>query len=368
MFRASASEGLTGGVLPTGSSANLRSTTGTSLALVSDNAAAGPFDPVTGPVTSPGTGDVNASKIAAVHAWLLSGFGPADATSRVATLRALEELAAGVVAAQSQVLVDLRDEEVRTAKQVAIASGGTAHDERGRQIPVTARSATRDAERSVAQQVGLALLVSPYRARSLLGIAQVWHTEMPHTLNALREGRLSRERATLLVKETACLTLADRQRIDADLCADPGVLESVGTRRLAALITEHANRLDPAALAKRAAKAVTDRCVTLRPAPDTMTYLTALLPVAQGVQAYAALKLTAETARHTARHTGGDERPTGRSWPTPWSSGSRAKTTRQTSRSRCTWSCRTRRCWPAATNPRSCWTAPARDTAPFQRK
>ena len=308
MFRASGFEGPTaGGVLPTGSSADLRSTTGTSLALVSDTAAAGPLGPFTGADTGPVTGEVTAGKIAAVHAWLLSGSGPADAASRVEALRALEELAAGVVAVQSQVLVDLRDEEVRTAKEAAIASGGTAHDERGRQIPVTARSAARDAERSVAQQVGLALRVSPHRARSLLGIAQVWHTEMPHTLRALQEGRLSRERATLLVKETACLTLADRQRVDADLCADPAVLEGVGTRRLAALITEHANRLDPAALAKRAARAVSDRCVTLRPAPDTMTYLTALLPVAQGVQAYAALKLTAETARHT----GGDERPAG---------------------------------------------------------
>lgn len=252
-------------------------------------------------------GDVTANRIAALHAWLVSGSGPAEAASRVATLRALEELAAGVAAAQSQVLVDLRDEEVRAAKEAAIASGGTAHDKRGRQIPVTARSAAREAEADVAQQVALALRVSPHRARSLLGVAKAWHTEMPHTLAALREGRLSQERATLLVKETACLGLADRQLIDAELCADPAVLEGVGTRRLIGLINEHANRLDPAARAKRAAKAASDRCVTIRPAPDTMTYLTALLPVAEGVQAYAALKLAAESARHM----GGDERSTG---------------------------------------------------------
>jgi len=252
-------------------------------------------------------GEVTADRIAAMHAWLLSSSGPADAASRVATLRALEELAAGVVAAQSQVLVELRDEGVRAAKEAAIASGGTAHDKRGRQIPVTAKSAARDAEADVAQRVGLALRVSPRRARSLLGVAKVWHAEMPHTLRALREGRLSQERATMLVKETACLDLADRQVIDAELCADPTVLEGVGNRRLVGLITEHANRLDPAALAKRAAKAVSDRCVTIRPAPDTMTYLTALLPVAEGVQTYAALKLAAESARHM----GGDERSTG---------------------------------------------------------
>jgi hypothetical protein len=34
--------------------------------------------------------------------------------------------------------------------------------------------------------------------------------------------------------------------------------------------------------------------VTIRPAPDTMTYVTALLPVAQGVGVYAALEQTVE--------------------------------------------------------------------------
>jgi hypothetical protein len=302
MFRESAAEGApVGGLRPAGARAQAPGGAGPSLALLSDIDA----DAVGSPGVLPS--GVTADGIEAVHAWLVSGSGPADAASRVATLRALEELAAGVAAAQSQVLVELRDEEVRASKEAAIASGGTAHDKRGRQIPVTARSAARDAEASVAQQVGLALRVSPQRARSLLGVAKVWHTEMPHTLNALRAGRLSQERATLLVKETACLDLADRQAIDAELCADPAVLEGVGNRRLVGLIKEHANQLDPAALAKRAAKAVSDRCVTIRPAPDTMTYLTALLPVAEGVQTYAALKLAAESARHT----GGDERSTG---------------------------------------------------------
>jgi hypothetical protein len=44
----------------------------------------------------------------------------------------------------------------------------------------------------------------------------------------------------------------------------------------------------------RAAKAATDRMVSIRPAPDTMTYLTALLPVAQGVPVYAALQRAAD--------------------------------------------------------------------------
>ncbi|MBI3227717.1 MAG: HNH endonuclease, partial [Mycolicibacterium cosmeticum] len=41
--------------------------------------------------------------------------------------------------------------------------------------------------------------------------------------------------------------------------------------------------------------AAKDRCVWIRPAPDTMVYVTALLPVAQGVSVYATLKREADT-------------------------------------------------------------------------
>jgi hypothetical protein len=56
-----------------------------------------------------------------------------------------------------------------------------------------------------------------------------------------------------------------------------------------------AYRLDPHAVVDRASKAASERRVTLRPAPDTMTYLTALLPVAQGVAVHAALQRAANT-------------------------------------------------------------------------
>ncbi len=38
--------------------------------------------------------------------------------------------------------------------------------------------------------------------------------EMPHSLSALAEGRLSEWRATLLVRETACLSRDDRSAVD----------------------------------------------------------------------------------------------------------------------------------------------------------
>ncbi len=47
----------------------------------------------------------------------------------------------------------------------------------------------------------------------------------------------------------------------------------------------------------RLGRAANERRVSIRPAPDTMTYLTALLPVAQGVAAYAALQRCADSRR-----------------------------------------------------------------------
>ncbi|GAA4695321.1 HNH endonuclease [Promicromonospora umidemergens] len=255
---------------------------------------------------TPVPGDVGAGPIAALHAWLLTAATPGDDPARIDTLRALEQIKAACVAVQAHVLVELHDDTLRAAREHA-AAPARHHDSAGRQIPVTVKSAERDATASTIQQAAHALRLSPHRTRTLVGAARIWHEEMPHTLAALKEGRLSEERALLLVKETACLTLEDRGRIDADLCADPTVLDGVGTRRLVGLIKARANQIDPAALVKRAAKAVSERCVSIRPAPDAMAYVTALLPMAQGVQVYAALKIAAESARYT----GGDERSTG---------------------------------------------------------
>ena len=65
-------------------------------------------------------------------------------------------------------------------------------------------------------------------------------------------------------------------------------------------------RLDPAAAVKRNAKAVNERHVSVRPAPEGMTYLTALLPLKEGVACYATLHRAAGAAA-----TAGDSRGRG---------------------------------------------------------
>jgi hypothetical protein len=120
---------------------------------------------------------------------------------------------------------------------------------------------------------------------------------MPHTLGALETGQLNEWRATLLVRETACLPADERAAVDAELAADTGTFTGAGDRRIVAAARAAAYRRDPRSVTERAAHAAADRHVSLRPAPDTMTYLTALLPVAEGVAVYAALSRHADTAR-----------------------------------------------------------------------
>ena len=149
--------------------------------------------------------------------------------------------------------------------------------------------------RGLASEVALARRDSPARGGRHLGFATALVFEMPHTLAALECGTLSEWRATLIVRESACLDVEDRRTLDAEMCADVTKLDGLGDARITAEAKAIAYRLDPQAVVDRAAKAEADRTVTIRPAPDTMTYVTVLLPVAKGVGVYAALKRAADT-------------------------------------------------------------------------
>lgn len=210
-----------------------------------------------------------------------------DASAELVDLiSALEDLNAAAAAAQARAAVDL--DRTRRAQEAAI---GVRAERRGR---------------GVAAEVGLAARVSAAQGSTLLGFGKALCTEMPFTLAALAHGRLSKWRATLLVKESACLTVEDRVRLDKDLCADPSVLEGLGDRRVGDAARAWCCREDAAAVVARRRRAESERRVSIRPAPDSMTYLTALLPVAEGVAAYKALTTAADSAR--AR---GDERTRG---------------------------------------------------------
>ncbi|MGB3232474.1 MAG: DUF222 domain-containing protein [Mycobacterium sp.] len=149
--------------------------------------------------------------------------------------------------------------------------------------------------KGLASEVALARREAPTCGNRHLGFAQAVVHEMPHNLAALETGILSEWRVTLIVKHSACLSVEHRRVLDAELCADVARLVGWGNARVEAEAKKIAARLDAAAVVARSAKAAADRSVWIRPAPDTMTYVTFLLPVAQGVAVYAALKREADT-------------------------------------------------------------------------
>jgi len=149
--------------------------------------------------------------------------------------------------------------------------------------------------KGLAAEVALARQDSPNRGGRHLGFARALVYEMPHTLAALEAGLLSEWRATLIVRESACLTVADRRTLDTEICSNQSGLSGMGDKRIAAEAKAIAYRLDPQAIVDRAVRAEAEANVSIRPAPDTMAYVTALLPMKQGVAVYATLKRCADT-------------------------------------------------------------------------
>ncbi len=186
-------------------------------------------------------------------------------------------------------------ERIKSAAAAEQARAAAALDAARRVAEAAAGVPAARRGRGVAGEIALARRESPVCGGRHLGFAKALVHEMPHTLAALESGALSEWRATLIVRESACLDVEDRRTLDAELCGDPPNLDGMGNARVAAAAKAIAYRLDPHAVVDRAAKAENERTVTIRPAPDTMTYLTALLPVAQGVSVYAALRREADT-------------------------------------------------------------------------
>ncbi|OLO99117.1 HNH endonuclease [Mycolicibacterium porcinum] len=148
----------------------------------------------------------------------------------------------------------------------------------------------------LASEVGLARKASPWHGARYLKMSRILVDDMPYTLAALQSGVLTEDRAFIIADQAACLSPADRHTMDAELCADPDVLDGLGDRKVEAEAGRVAIRLDHDAVMERISRHQCDRTVTARPAPHGMMYLTALLTSAEGVTAYQALQAEAAAA------------------------------------------------------------------------
>ncbi|MGY0386174.1 HNH endonuclease [Nocardioides sp. WG-D5] len=215
--------------------------------------------------------------------------------------------------ASERELVDwiARLEEVKCTAEAVQAEASVRLEEAARARQLQAGVPARKLGEGVASQIALARRVSPDRGAKLLGLAKILLTEMPHTFALMKNGSFSQWQATILARETACLSREDRRVIDHELCAtrpdgELAKAAAMGLRQLENAAKKLAITLDQASIVARAANATTDRRVSLRPAPDTMTWLGALLAVKDGVAVFAALDQAANAAR-----AAGDERTRG---------------------------------------------------------
>jgi len=231
---------------------------------------------------------VTSGDISAFGARLRSlGTGADDPVELIEQLRELEALKSATAAAQARVTAAFAAANQRAAQKAA----GVAASKVGT---------------GIAAQVALARRDSPNRGSQHLGLAEALTRELPNTMAALAAGEISEWRATLIARETACLSVEHRAQVDAELAARPGGMAVLGDKAIASEARRIGYRLDPHAVTNRASKATGDRRVSLRPAPDTMAWLGVLLPAAQGVAAYAVLAKDA-----AAKRAAGDERSRG---------------------------------------------------------
>lgn len=175
--------------------------------------------------------------------------------------------------------------------EVAFADSRTRQDEESG-VPAARCGA------SVACELALVRRESPASAARHLGAAQALVCEMPATLESLARGEVSEWGAVQIVAATATLRRVDRAVVDQEVAPRLG---GWSTRRAIVAVRTLAQQLDPEAAAARASAAAADRRVWIRPAPDCMTYLTALLPVREGVSVYAALRHAAAAARASGK-------------------------------------------------------------------
>ena len=217
------------------------------------------------------TGDL-ASMVRALSRLQAAG-GDAE---RVDRIRLLEELKSAAAAAQA------RETAAFVASQKAAQLGAG--------VPA------KEIGKGIGAQVGLAKRESPFRGRRYAGWAQILTTELTETFAELQAGRIPEWRAQIVARETGWLCAEHRTQVDRAIAPR---LEGLGDRQVEAEVKKLAYRLDPHGFLARQSKAEADRRVTLRPAPDTMTILSGLLPMKQGVAVLSALSRQADSLRST---------------------------------------------------------------------
>ncbi|MFE7202337.1 DUF222 domain-containing protein [Pseudonocardia alni] len=143
--------------------------------------------------------------------------------------------------------------------------------------------------RSVVAQIQLACRVSTAEARTRVADARDLHAGLDDVRRLHEAGQLSAAKITAIAVECRDLDTIQRAQIDARLATNRD-LTRYGIGRLRAMTRRLVAEIAPERFRARVHAAKAERRVTLRPAPDAMSYLTAYVPVEQGAACLAALQ------------------------------------------------------------------------------
>lgn len=209
--------------------------------------------------------------------------GAADSPeTALGVIQALEELKNAISARQAELAVAWHEQQRQRDldRNAGLAAGHPqwTHED--------------DTARLVGSQLGMARRTSPARGTHLLRLAHRLTSDLPNTFAALQAGTIGEWQASLVTRETRHL---DHERAGAVDEALLGELGKVSDRRLEEHAHELTLTLDPEAASAARHQAETGRHVTLRRAPESMTRLSALLPMTDGLQLMTALTGAVQT-------------------------------------------------------------------------
>ncbi|WP_249736735.1 HNH endonuclease [Brachybacterium equifaecis] len=202
---------------------------------------------------------------------------PGSAQEALATLGAFDQLRSALAALEATWQV-----EAESRIRAADAASGISPGMRGR---------------GVAQEIALARRISPSASALSLGAARRVVESMPATLGNLFEGRLTERQLHVIGQRTDGAEPQICAALDAQLAAEPTVLEGLGPRRAAEVIAEMVHALDPSDSRARAQRAAQRRHVSLTPLADGMARVSAVLPAIDAVSVMSALRAGAESLR-----------------------------------------------------------------------
>jgi hypothetical protein len=136
------------------------------------------------------------------------------------------------------------------------------------------------AERAFTAELAAALHVPDRTAQSLISVSRTLVNDLPSTLDALADGRLSYRHAQVLVDHSNGLSAPDVRKLEGSVLP---AAERMTPSQFDRTVRKTRERLRPESMVERQIKADGERYVAIVPEQEGMAILTAYLPAVQAV-------------------------------------------------------------------------------------